>query len=309
MIEFEFLNISKTNPVHLNIDLVKTDYLCHYTDSKGIKGILSNNCFWVTRSDYLYDSSEIVQIKNVIQSVHDTILENHEKYANGMDTDATLLRRYMHYIELLGKKFANNQTVRDYDIYILSLSENSNSSHLFTNYSKTDGCCLVFDADSLLGFKAPAFNFGEYNGITVTGGKVIYSFEKQKEILMNDILEVYNSVIYRLRDLEIQYVSKTLYDKIFKELMYFTLLKVHIYAIFFKEQQWDNENEFRVTFLVEKVHNHMIKHRIRDSSRMPYIEFKFDRLPLKYIKRNPQNYTNAEELIKNTEYEDIEILD
>lgn len=309
MNEFEFLSITKENPIHLNIDLASTDYLCHYTDANGMNGILSSNSFWVTRSDYLNDLSEIIQIKQVIECVHNTITANKEKYINEIDPNGMLLENYMSYIKFLGSKLDNSQATRDYDIYVLSLSENSDSLALFSYYSTSDGCCLGFDTDKLLSFKAPTYNFSDYKGIAVTGGKVIYSLEEQIKTLMNDILEVYNSVFDRIKKHKIHVVDQALYNKIFDELMHYTLAKVSIYSIFIKHQSFYHEEEYRIAFLLDKEHSHLVKHMTRGSGQIPYIEFEFSELPLKFIRRSPKNNADIKSISKDTKYRETDILD
>lgn len=309
MDEFTFLGISSDNPIHLNIDPAGTDYLCHYTDANGLNGILSGNCFWVTRSDYLNDKSEIIQIKEVIKYVHNMFLENRSSYYNKLDPNGMLLDHFMEYIRFLGNKFDNRHSTRNYDIYVLSLSENSDSLALFSNYSTLNGYCLGFDTDKLLNFVNPTYNYSSHKGLLLTGGRVVYSFKEQIKTLMNDILEVYNTVFERVKYYEIHVIDQALYNRIFSELMEFILFKIQVYAIFFKHPSFYHEEEYRVAFHVGEEHSRLVKYRERGSVSIPYIEYSFDKLPLKFVRKSPKNSSDIKSILDNLGCKDIEILE
>lgn len=309
MSEFEFLGITPDNPIHLNIDPASTDALCHYTDINGLKGILSGNCFWVTRSDYLNDSSEIIQIKNVIELVYNQFTEDKHMYCNEYDTNGLLMWNFMDYIKFIGNKIDNNQSTRDYDIYVLSLSENSDSLALFSNYSTLDGYCLGFDTDRLLNFESPPRYFSRYKDLMVSGGKVIYSLSEQVQTLWNDILKAYNSVFERLRYNKVHVVDQSIYNIIFKELMSFIAVKIQIYAIFFKHPSFYHEEEYRVAFIIDDEHSNILKFRTKGSERIPYIEYEFNKLPLKFIRKSPKNNSDIKDLVDRLNYNDVEILE
>lgn len=50
--------------------------LYHYTNLSGLKGIVENDEFWVTKSDFLNDKSEMVYILETINDVLKTNFTN-----------------------------------------------------------------------------------------------------------------------------------------------------------------------------------------------------------------------------------------
>ena len=47
----------------------KGSILYHYTKSNGVNGILSNNCFWATKSDFLNDPNEFSHIQGIVDKI------------------------------------------------------------------------------------------------------------------------------------------------------------------------------------------------------------------------------------------------
>ena len=47
----------------------KGSILYHYTKSNGVNGILTHNCFWATKSDFLNDPNEFSHIQDIIDEV------------------------------------------------------------------------------------------------------------------------------------------------------------------------------------------------------------------------------------------------
>lgn len=309
MNEYRFLGISAENPIHLNIDPASTDTLCHYTNIKGLEGILSSKCFWVTRSDYLNDLSETIHIKNVVSTIYNSFAKNKQAYYNSHDSRGILLDNFMDYIKYIGERLDNSHTTRDYDIYVLSLSENSDSLALFSYYSALGGCCLGFNAEKLLNFMAPARDFNSYKGLIVTGGNVIYQMDKQVKILWDDIMEVYNSVFQRLKYYEVYTIDQRIYNMIFNELMNFILFKIQTYAMFFKNPSFYHEEEYRVVFIVDEEHANIVKKRDKGTDGIPYIEYKFDYLPIEFIRKSPNNTYNVKDLLDSLGYKGVDILE
>ena len=60
---FEYYEVTDKNPIYIKLDMINNKRLYHYTALEAGKNILKNSCFWVTRSDYLYDKSEIIYIR------------------------------------------------------------------------------------------------------------------------------------------------------------------------------------------------------------------------------------------------------
>lgn len=286
MEDFGFFNINSDNPIGFNICVTEKPVLYHYTDLKGLKGILESGCFWVSRSDSLNDLSEINYIKIILKSACELLISDFDKYKNArFDPKGTLLNNLIKYINYLGDKFSSSAS--DYDIFVLSLSENVESLALFSNYSNGNGCNIGFDFSSFLPKSSVFMN---YCGCSVTSGKVIYDFEQQITIIIEDILNLYNSVSDRLVELKIRVFNQDIYNKIFFDIMNVILIKTHIYALFFKHFTFFHEEEYRYAFIVpNEIGRNIVKHRECRSLKIPYIEFFLNKkLPITSIRLAPR---------------------
>lgn len=50
--------------------------LYHYTKCNGVNGILENNCFWATKSDFLNDPKEFSYIEAIIRDICKELIKN-----------------------------------------------------------------------------------------------------------------------------------------------------------------------------------------------------------------------------------------
>ena len=52
--------------------------LYHYTKCNGVNGILENNCFWATKSDFLNDPKEFSYIEAIIRDICKELIKNED---------------------------------------------------------------------------------------------------------------------------------------------------------------------------------------------------------------------------------------
>ena len=69
---------------HLKLDQILGGMLYHYTNAAGLLGILQNKVFWVSKSNFLNDFSEISYIDTVIKSICKEIFNDEHKLIGEM---------------------------------------------------------------------------------------------------------------------------------------------------------------------------------------------------------------------------------
>lgn len=119
----EFFEPTMKELLHMNIDTTANDYLYHYTRYSGTVGILNSGCFLVSRSDALDDATEIVHIKKVLNCVSRILKKNTIRNINERDENGFFWGKIIYYLEFLECNFNNDNTMKDFDIYVLSMTE------------------------------------------------------------------------------------------------------------------------------------------------------------------------------------------
>jgi hypothetical protein len=98
----------------------------HFTGAEALKSIVLNQCFWITKSDYLNDTTEQVVIMELLK----VFFKEHTK----MDKD---IQKYIR--EQLMKYLTQ------YNHYILSFSQSDDSLPLWNYYSENEGYSIGID--------------------------------------------------------------------------------------------------------------------------------------------------------------------
>jgi hypothetical protein len=107
--------------------------LYHYTDYAGLQGILSSECLWMTAYQFLSDKSEI---KHGLKELNDVIV----KYISSFNLKKAWLPLIF-----------PNDPLNYYEIYVCSLCDEKDSSHLWEKYAKEGtGFALGFKKDYFL---------------------------------------------------------------------------------------------------------------------------------------------------------------
>lgn len=284
--DLKYYEVTENNPLFIKLDPFKRKKLYHYTTKKSAKSILSNNCFWITRSDYLDDEKEIKFISEILYGVIKYLRENRELYDVDIEGQYNIFEAIIKTLEALKEIYKVSTPIMDSHIYLLSLTENKNNKFLFENYAGEHG--VVFEFVNETNTKYISNNktifkddiFDKYR-IPVLCGKVVYNCEKQLTILIEDINEFYREIINNVIAIDGQINFNEEIVETIKTVIY---CKIMNYALFFKHEKFAKEEECRIAFIVgDKCLNEIIKHRQKGTETIPYIEAEFRKESLSKI--------------------------
>lgn len=248
----------------------------HYTDTNALLKIIENKEFWITDSNFLNDSSETVYINNILSEVC---------------SDFKLTDEFMKKLNIYCKKTINQKEKR----YMISFSTDKDSLTLWSEFSGFYGCCIEFEINKLRSI-FDSFIENNHNKCFVEG-KVIYDRSKQKELLINMFERNINSIKddYHIRNkIEINELFNNYEENnneaIIKNLYYSLLGELKYYALFFKDECFKNENEYRIVFVddgTKKTSSDELYFREKNGSIIPYIKMSLSNkenvLPIKSI--------------------------
>jgi hypothetical protein len=156
--------------------------------------------------------------------------------------------------------------VTDGSLFILSLTENSESKYLSDTYCGADQNILKIENNDDV-FK------GNNHMISFFSNKVEYELSKQMTILLEDINEFYTEIVTNLAQEE-----KIDYLEIVDTIKNIISSKVLCYSMFFKDKKYIDEEEHRIVFLVEE--NSMtkyVRYRMKRNKKIRYIEVKYNK--------------------------------
>lgn len=241
--------------------------LFHYTKSKGIQGIITDKCIRATRSDFLNDTSEA----NYILTVLDMIIED-----IGNESWRSVLRKMIR--ERL-------HTPREVKYYIASFSTDPDSITLWSEFGDHTGYNAAFESTALLA-AIQANQKVSYHGY------VIYSVADQKKLLKNALADKIPKVMSQsfeeimdeaVRDITCEAFEK--YCKILEKV-------VGIYSIFFKQEEFAVEQEYRVALREKDSKN--VRFRENGGFMVPYVLVDISSgkaiLPIESITVAPKNH-------------------
>ena len=207
----------------------------HYTSPEGILGILNSKSLFATDLNYLNDKSEGIYGLSLLQKELNSLL-------NGKD----LLEPYiLHEIKEAREDIKNNYL---FHTYTISFSMNSDLLGMWNYYTKGNsirGYNIGFNVGKLLkNIHIIVFNENDEKVDLVSKeylhpvhGKVIYSYNRQIDILKNiidELTQFYDEFI------ENDYKMQTL--------AYFIVRKVLFVSVFFKDECFRQEQEYRIAF-------------------------------------------------------------
>lgn len=112
--------------------VIMNNLIYHYTGAEALRNIVLNQNFWITKSDYLNDTSEQEVIKDLILSF---FKENGHKM--GKKIQAYILQNMDNYFN-------------DYNHYILSFSKTDDSLPLWNYYADVEGYNIGFDKSEFI---------------------------------------------------------------------------------------------------------------------------------------------------------------
>ncbi|PYH27432.1 hypothetical protein US8_00054 [Bacillus altitudinis] len=241
--------------------LLKDDYneIFHYTNIYGLEGILKNEKFWVSHTDFLNDKTEKIYTLDLCTEIFVNICK--ENKLEGKEKD----------IYIKSFKFIMNMYFVDYkqEFYTLSFSTNPDSNLLWANYSQNDGYCISFNLFEIL---------EKIKNQNIVASIVIYDKETQKNTLKGIISNIFK-IINRNPSGDIN--NKDAAEiKIIGEFLTWC-------SIFFKDVVFSQEQEFRIAFYFGEENNY--KCRISNGVFIPYIEWGIDKPWVSGITIGPKN--------------------
>lgn len=284
--DLKYYEVTENNPLFIKLEPFKRKMLYHYTTKRNAKSILSNNCFWITRSDYLDDKKEIKYIYEILGGVIDYLKENRELYDIGVEGQYNIFEAIIKTLEALKEIYKVSTPIMDAHIYLLSLTDNKRNKFLLENYAGEHG--VVFEFVNETNIKYMSDNktifkddiFDKYR-IPIFYGKVVYDCKKQLTILIEDINEFYREIITNSIAID---GAINFNEEIVETIKTVIYLKIIHYALFFKREKFAKEEECRIAFIVgDKCSNEIIKHRKRGNEIIPYIECEFRKESLSKI--------------------------
>lgn len=253
----------------VHVPLCKSgEKLYHYTMAEGVQGIVENKQFIATKSDFLNDKLEFLYALEVLYTLIDTyILDRelgrrlYEIVREEMD-ELAIVKPSCDIVCLPEKK--------QMSFYVVSFSKLENSALLWAEFTDFKGYCLGFDYEKLVqGFSSRSF----------LHGTVIYDEEKQINCLLEGLL----SCIRRGKE-EGRADLETFFDEVpevkeesLREIGKDMAMVCSVYAMFFKSQYFDGEEEYRFIFSPSiDARVGQPRFRILGQVFLPYIMVEFD---------------------------------
>lgn len=244
--------------------------LYHYTKCSGVQGIISQKTFFATDSSFLNDSNEFDYIWTVIKSILDEISNPNWR-------------------EELKRAFAVNEESDHYrkskEYYVLSFSTCADSITLWAEFGDTTGYNIGLSSKSIL-------NSISRENMLVYDGYVIYDFTEQKQILRELLIHVIPGELSCSFEDIMREGQKT--PVLFEKFCAAFRKAVSIYAMFFKQEEFKEEHEYRFVFKSEKKKE--VFFREKDGFLLPYLKISVDgdgadeKLPIKSVMVAPKNH-------------------
>ena len=233
--------------------LVEGNELYHYTSAAGIMGIIEFNKFWVSRSNFLNDESELNYIYEVIERVCKKNINDFKAYNQLLETIQRKRESEDYYYESL-----ENRMKKGY--YILSFSTRKDSITLWSEYSNFRGYSMAFDYKLLI-----ERILTQNPGLACWHGQVIYDTEEQDHLIIEALLNTRRN-----------HSKSNLNNRDFERWAEDFMKICTIYSMFFKKECFKEECEYRIVFLAchETCEKDYLKMNFREKEGIliPYIE-------------------------------------
>lgn len=230
--------------------------LYHYTNMEALFSILSKKKLWLTRSDFMNDSSELNHINETFEEIKDQFIDT-----TGEENIETINNEKgkRPIINIIHDLFLQSTIRSNQDIFVLSLTSDADSLGLWSSYSPNAGCNITFS--SVEDFIKILERDKHYEDMLILSGKVIYDNTLKRAILkevVNSFLEMFYQVKYMPTEA--------------KEILHKLTFVLHLHSAFFKDERFALENEFRIAFISDKT-NSNVCFRTAHSTFIPYMEY------------------------------------
>lgn len=251
---------------YLGLERLKNnELLYHYTKCTAAASILKTGSLFATESSFLSDSNEKSFILHIAQEYVDTI-ENPSWH--------TLLSE-----QILDTK----AEFQRHDIFVLSFSEAADAITLWSEFGEETGYNLAFDGRELL-------RDIEAEQKIYCHGRVLYSHERQLELIRT----LFEKTIPEKTGSTFQDILQEGSGPVFEMYCHKLRSALNIYAMFFKQEEFQAEKEYRIVFKISA--KSQIHYRIKEGFITPYIEVTAgSALPLRQITVAPKNHVDLAE--------------
>lgn len=241
----------------IDIDTNKTpSELIHYTDSAGLLGIINSSSLWASHAQYLNDESEISYSHDLIEDIKNSILA---KYP-GNNTDELHTNKIFKLRDFAMRLSYKSMAPKPQnDVYLTSFCETEDVLSQWRSYSNIgNGYAIGFKTKKLKKLNAK-FKLR----------KVIYSREKQLQLLKK-VIEIYiNSFIERMND------EQAFEDEMASAYVKDLEIRLLEYSTYFKHPSFKEEKEWRMVFIQDQEHSSdEVNFRSSDRGIIPYLVLK-----------------------------------
>ncbi|WP_226003059.1 DUF2971 domain-containing protein [Paenibacillus sp. BJ-4] len=220
----------------------------HYTGAEALKSIILNQSFWITKSDYLNDSTEQSVIKQLLQTF--------------FKEQAKMSKEVQKYISEQLDKYLN-----DYNHYILSFSQSDDSLPLWNYYSQNEGYSIGIDKSEFISQLETYFRDQDQSSrVVITSVGYVQEFDDNKAI--NDLLLPF-----------IHFTKEDLVNK--SEKLDELALDLAKLSFSIKHSAYSSEKEERIVIICTK-DSEITKReefRVLRGSFIPYIVFNKEKIP------------------------------
>ncbi|MCJ8010152.1 DUF2971 domain-containing protein [Paenibacillus sp. KQZ6P-2] len=247
--------------------------LFHYTNAVALKSIIEKQELWATKSNFLNDYTETIYILEVLNHVYNFIKE---RYNSDTVEFFDLIMEDVKY-DFISKQNGNDSN----SMFVISLSENPDSLSLWSQYSSVDGYNIGLDLNKIINsIKQIQEENNMFDFCYLS--KIIYDYTQQRSILFNELIRIYD--FYKTND-DGEPDRK-------REALFICRSAIETYSLFFKKQQFSQEEEYRIAFTIfnrDKLKNN-VDYRIGNGSFVPYIKFPISGdVPFQNITIGPKN--------------------
>lgn len=254
---------------YISLEQIENDtVLYHYTKCAAAASILKTDTFLATKSSFLSDSNEMGYILHIAEEYTDTI-------------------RNPSWQKLLKEQIlATMEEFKRHDIFVLSFSLDADAITLWSEFGDETGYNLAFNGTELLDQILKRQKI-------YCHGRVIYSHARQMNLMRILFEEAIPSrtgcTFEEIMEQEIHTGHTAAFAAYCRKLHN----ALSIYAMFFKQEEFLAEKEYRIVFRIKN--ENQIHYRVKEGFLLPYIEVQTDRLPLCQITVAPQNHVDLAE--------------
>lgn len=251
-----------TEKINLEIQSIYDGVVYHYTTMNTLMSIVENQCLWLSKSDFLNDSSEIQYVLRLVDSVG---LDLHQNSMSDMDSgNAMNARNFL--LEQLEYESAK--------IYILSLTETNDLISLWYNYAQQEGCNIGLDMKSL---DESLHDMVDGNNTFAMHGSVVYRRSEQEQMVRRE----FDKFIQQLGRLP-EPVQTDYQHRIWQDFR----MRFFTYGVFFKDECFEPENEYRVAIVT--YNDNSVLFRNSRGAIIPYIKLPLAK-PFRSVMIGPRN--------------------